>query len=136
MQEYSKSKIYKIFCVFLYGLKLPPFPKDIPCYCSYRYQGGSMCVGRGGHGPGRHVPARGPARCPLRGPWACHGQEILFPVRTGTNPRGPARGPNAPFLCFFDPKTVKNTKIQHKTWAGPQEARARPAGMGRAMDKF
>ena len=24
---------------------LPPFPKDLPCYCSYRYQGGSICVG-------------------------------------------------------------------------------------------
>ena len=26
---------------------LPPFPKDLPTYCSYRYQGKSSCVGDG-----------------------------------------------------------------------------------------
>ena len=72
----------------------------------------------------------GPARCLLRGPRACHGQEILFSTRTDTSPHGPACGPNAPFLCFFYLKTIKNTKIQHKTWPGSREARARP------VDKF
>ena len=27
------------------NLLLPPFPKDLPTYCSYRYQGNSSCVG-------------------------------------------------------------------------------------------
>ena len=26
---------------------LPPFPKDLPTYCSDRYQGKSSCVGHG-----------------------------------------------------------------------------------------
>ena len=26
---------------------LPPFSKDLPTYCSYRYQGKSSCVGYG-----------------------------------------------------------------------------------------
>ena len=68
---------------------------------------------RGGHGP---------ARCPLRGPRACHGQEILFPARTGTIPRA-----ERSFSLFF---TLKLSKIQHKTWASLREARARP------VDKF
>ena len=37
-------------------------------------------------GPTRHEPARGSARCLLRGPRACHCQEILFQARTGTSP--------------------------------------------------
>ena len=26
---------------------LPQFPKDLICYCSYKYQEGSVCVGYG-----------------------------------------------------------------------------------------
>ena len=26
---------------------LPPFPKNLPTYCSHRYQGKSSCVGHG-----------------------------------------------------------------------------------------
>ena len=36
----------KFVVVFIDDI-LPLFPKDLPCYCSYRYQGGSTCVGCG-----------------------------------------------------------------------------------------
>ena len=103
-----------------------------------------MWMTRGGHGPDQHAGrtgttvfgpsserarlSPGPTRCPLRGPQACHGQEILFQARSGTSPRGLTRGPNAPFLFFFSLKLSKIKKYNIKHEPGPQEARARLAG--------
>ena len=74
----------------------------------------------------------GPARAVIR--YVGHGPVTIKKFYLQFAPTR-ARGPNPPFLCFL-PKTVKNTKTQHKTWAGPREARALPAGLDRAVDKF
>ena len=58
-------------------------------------------MGRVGTRADPTMHARGPPRYPLRGPRACHDQEILFSALTDTSPRGPARVLNAPFLCFL-----------------------------------
>ena len=52
----------------------------------------------------------------------------LAPARTGTSPRGPARGLNAPFLCFLPLNCQKQKHIKHG--AGLREAQAQP------VDKF
>ena len=101
-----------------------------------------MLTSRGGHGLGRHntiwarpEPTWGPARPgPLSAMWTAglsRSRNFLF----GPHWHEPAlAGPWAErSFSLFYLKTVKNTKIQHKTWAGPQEARARPAGLGRGQ---
>ena len=91
-----------------------------------------MRVGPARHdlGPARHEPARGPARSGLLfATWAAglswSRNFISGPHRHETAWAGPRA--ERSFPLFFYPKTVKNTKIQHKTWAGP---RARGPGPG------
>ena len=76
-------------------------------------------------GSALHEPARGLTRYPLRGPWACHSQEILFQARIGTSPpRWPVgRTPLFFFLFSLKRSKIQKNNIKHGPW--PQEARVR-----------
>ena len=88
---------------------------------------------RGGHGPGRHdlgparpEPGRGQARPVDR--YVGRGTVTIkkFYFRSAPARARVGRPAGRALISFvFYPKTVKDTKIQHKTWAVPREAQAR-----------
>ena len=68
----------------------------------------------------------GPARCPLRGPRVCHGQEILFQALIDTSLCA-----ESSFSLFF---SLKLSKIQKNNIKHGPGSRARGPGPGRGQN--